>query len=423
MNFFESIRTAILDLALHKFRSALATLGIVFGVASVLAMVSISEGARTETLARIAVLGVDNIILRTVKPPASDANRSEVQDQQRIPEYGLLRRDLEHVRQTLPHVRRAVGLRNTRMNLYSRDGPQLIDLSVIATEPDYLKVTRSTVRRGRFLAHMDGVARSQVCVVGFEAARKLFGYNDPLAEMVRIGGDWFKVVGVLKNEAGLKDAGGDDLNSHVFIPLDLARVRYGDMSMRFQAGTFEMGRVQLDGIAVQMADDGLVPAAVDRLRAYLTRTHKRADYELLVPLELMRQKAATQRIFTIVMASIAGISLLIGGIGIMNIMLANVADRRKEIGTRRALGARKMDIVVQFVLECATLASLGGVVGVAVGYGLSLGVSRYAGWPVVVTAQTVALGLIVSCFAGVAFGLWPAWQAAKVNPIEALRSD
>ncbi len=188
---------------------------------------------------------------------------------------------------------------------------------------------------------MDGVNRQQVCVVGYTAARKLFGYNDPLAESLRISGDWYKVVGILDNEAGLKDAGGDDLNNHVFIPLELARVRFGDLSMRFQSGTYEMARIQLDGIAIQLNSDELVPPTVDRINAYLATTHKRTDYELLVPLELMRQKAATQRIFTIVMASIAGISPLIGGIGIMNIMLANVADRRKEIGTRRPLVPEK----------------------------------------------------------------------------------
>jgi putative ABC transport system permease protein len=423
MNFFESIRTAILDLALHKFRSALATLGIIFGVASVEAMISISEGARRETLGRIAVLGVDNVILRSVKPADTQSGRSQGQDNPRIPEYGLLRRDLTHVREALPHVKYAVGVRNTRMNLYSTQGKQLIDLSVIATEPDYLKITRSNVLRGRFISPIDGQNYQQVCVVGYEAARKLFGYDDPLQQSLRIGNDWFTVVGILENQARLKEAGGDDINKYVFIPLELARIRFGDLSQQYRQGTSEVARIQLDGIEIQMSDDTLVLPTAERLRTYLSATHNRQDYELLIPLELMRQKAATQRIFTVVMASIASISLLIGGIGIMNIMLANVADRRKEIGTRRALGARKWDIIVQFVLESATLTALGGVVGVGVGYALSMGVSRYAGWPVLVTPSAVLLGLVVSCLAGITFGLWPAYQAAKVNPIEALRSD
>jgi putative ABC transport system permease protein len=171
-----------------------------------------------------------------------------------------------------------------------------------------------------------------------------------------------------------------------------------------------------------MADSELVIPASRRMENYLKQTHKQKDYELLVPLELMRQKAATQRIFTVVTASIASISLLIGGIGIMNIMLANVSERRQEIGTRRAIGATRNDILIQFVLESATLTSLGGLAGVAVGYGLARAVSHFAAWPTSMSWESAALGLGVACGAGILFGLWPAYQAAKVNPIEALRA-
>ena len=423
MNLRDAVRVALLDLALHKFRSALATLGIIFGVASVEAMMSISAGAERETLARIAALGVDNIIVRSVKPSKSETTaQQQEQQRQRIAEYGLLRRDLEHLRLTFPGVRYAVGMRNTRIDLYSSSGKLQPGLSVIATEPDYLKVTRSQISRGRFLCYLDDDRFSQVCVVGKEAARKLFAYNDPMAQSVRVGDTWFKVVGVLENAAAAREAGGDDINNYVFIPLATARAEYGDLSINRQAGSFEMTKIQLDGIAMQLEDSDLVLPASRRLEGYLKQTHKQKDFELLIPLELMRQKAATQRIFTIVTASIASISLLIGGIGIMNIMLANVSERRQEIGTRRAIGATRKDILVQFVLESATLTSLGGIVGVAVGYGLASVVSRAAGWPTSMTWESAALGLAVACGAGILFGLWPAYQAAKVNPIEALRA-
>ena len=421
MNFRDAVRVALLDLALHKFRSALATLGIIFGVASVEAMMSISAGAERETLSRIAALGVDNVILRSVKPDKKETTQQE-QQRQYIAEYGLLRRDLEHVRDTFPSVRYAIGQRNTRIDLYASNGKLQPGLSVVATEPDYLRVTRSQISRGRFLNFLDEQEYKQVCVVGGEAARKLFAYNDPLSQSVRVRDAWYRVVGVLDNAAAAREAGGDDINHFVFIPLATARAHYGDLSMRQDAGSFQAEKVQLDAIAIQMEDPDLVIPIARRIETYLAKTHKQKDYTVMVPLELMRQKAATQRIFTIVTASIASISLLIGGIGIMNIMLANVSERRQEIGTRRAIGATRKDILVQFVLESATLTSLGGSVGVAVGYGIAVVVSTTAGWPTSMTWESAALGLAVACGAGILFGLWPAYQAAKVNPIEALRA-
>ena len=421
MNFRDAVRVALLDLALHKFRSALATLGIIFGVASVEAMMSISAGAERETLSRIAALGVDNVIVRSVKPAKREMTQGE-QQRQEIAEYGVLRRDLEHVRQTFSSVRYAIGQRNTRIDLYASNGKLQPGLSVVATEPDYLQVTRSGMARGRFLNFLDEQDYKQVCVVGSEAARKLFAYNDPLAQSVRVRDTWYKVVGVLENTAAAREAGGDDINHFVFIPLATSRAQYGDLSLRQEAGSFLAEKVQLDAIAVQMDDPDLVIPIARRLETYLAKTHKQKDYTVIVPLELMRQKAATQRIFTIVTASIASISLLIGGIGIMNIMLANVSERRQEIGTRRAIGATRRDILVQFVLESATLTSLGGTVGVAVGYGIAVIVSRTAGWPTSMSWESAVLGLAVACGAGIVFGLWPAYQAAKVNPIEALRA-
>jgi putative ABC transport system permease protein len=420
MNLFEALRIALLDLSLHKFRSALATIGIILGVASVEAMISISEGAKQETLARISVLGVDNVIARSVKPSQTDVGAS--QNQRYQAEYGLKRRDLQHIRETFPMIRYAVGLRNTRQRLYASDGKQL-DLSIVATEPDYLKITRSSIPRGRFITETDQQMRTKVCVLGSLAARKVFSYREALGESVRIGTDWYLVVGILENTAALRDAGGDDVNNYIYMPLATAQARYGDISSSSSMGTRETVNIQLDSIAMQLEDSDMVVSASQRLENYLEKMHKLKDYELIVPLELMRQKVATQRIWTIVMVVIASISLIVGGVGIMNIMLANVTARRKEIGTRRALGARRRDIVRQFVFEAATLTSLGGLVGVVTGYALARGVSHYAEWPTIVTPLSIFLGLAVSCLVGLIFGLWPASEAARVSPIEALRSD
>jgi putative ABC transport system permease protein len=424
MDFFETIRTALLDLATRKFRSALATLGIMFAVASVLAMISISDGARRETLNRIALLGVDNIILRTVKPPKPEiAPNANQQPRQYINDYGLKRRDLSHIRDTFALVRHAIGVKNARQSVYSKTISRKLDLPVLATEPDYLKVTRSRLLRGRFLNDADLAEKINVCVIGSRAAQKVFAWIEPVGESLRIGDDWYTVVGVIHNDAAARDAGGDDIANAVFIPFTTAMMRYGDVNVQQEAGSTEVSKIELDAIYVQLEDQAAVEPTAQRLAHYMSINRQKQDYELVVPLELMNQSAATQRIFTIVMASIAGISLLIGGIGIMNIMLANVSERRKEIGTRRALGARRLDIVRQFLVESATLTTLGGLVGLALGYALSRAVANYAGWPTYIAPFTVGLSLSVSIVSGLLFGLWPAWVAANTNPIEALRSD
>ena len=336
--------------------------------------------------------------------------------------YGLTRKDLEHIKNTFAGVQNVVGMRDMRSQLFSTSGDEL-DVQVIATEPEFLDITRSGVRRGRFLTWMDFEDRKTVCVLGRDAARQIFRYEDPMGRDVRLTGHWYRVVGILENAASLKVAGGQDINSCIFVPLKTAQVLGGDVSVTRKPGGYEAFKLELDGILLQAGAVASVEAIARRLRNFLSRTHKDVDYEMMVPLELIRSAAKSQRIFSIVMASIAGISLLVGGIGIMNIMLANVTERRKEIGTRRALGARRIDIIVQFLIEAATLTGLGGLAGVGLGYGLSEAVGHYAGWPVFVTPLSVILGMVVSCVVGVIFGLWPAYQAARVRPIEALRSE
>ncbi len=421
MNFSQTLLTAVRELLLHKFRSALAALGVIFGVASVMAMLSIGEGARRQTFERIAILGLDNLIIRTEKPQrqAADADKNQ---QQYTNKYGLTRNDLAHFRDTFLGLRYATGSRIAHQDIHPGPGRQAMDLLVLAVEPDYLHVTRSNIPRGRFITPYDQTNHKMVCVLGVGAAKQIYTFAEPLGQSLRIGDDWYEVVGLLQNVANLKDAGGDDINNVVFIPLASHQSRHGDINVNRDAGTYESATVELDAIALQLDNEDDVLPTSKRLEVYLKQTHKKNDYKLIVPIELMAQKAATQRIFTIVMSSIASISLLVGGIGIMNIMLANVSDRRREIGTRRALGARRLDIVRQFLLEAATLTTSGGLVGIAVGYGLALAISSWASWPVTITWPAVALALFVSCASGLIFGFWPAWQAAKVNPIEALRA-
>ncbi|MFH1022163.1 MAG: ABC transporter permease [Planctomycetota bacterium] len=422
MSFVEALRIALLDLSLHKFRAALATLGIIFGVASVESMIAIGEGAKRESLSRIEALGVNNILVRSVKPAETGGSSAASNKRTRVLEYGLLRSDLAHVQRSFPFIRQAVGLRDMRENMYTRSARKL-DIAISATEPEYLALTRSRIGRGRFLTWLDLADYKRVAVVGSAAARKIFGYEDPIGRVVRVSTHWFRVVGILENDFSAKNSGGAELASCVFIPLTTAHMLFGDLSATLASGSMERVIVQLDNILLEVGDtDAVIPTA-RRVEAYLDKTHKKKDYAISVPMELMLQKAEAQRIFSIVTASIAGISLLVGGIGIMNIMLANVTERRKEIGTRRALGARRGDILLQFVFESATLTSLGGFAGAAAGFAIARAVSAYADWPTVVTFWSVALGVGISCLVGILFGLWPAYQAARVHPIEALRSE
>lgn len=419
MSFVEIIQVVLRDLALRKFRSSLATLGIIFGVASVLAMISISEGAKQVEVARYSALGVKNIIISSVKPLDTEKKLSE---QTHGARYGLLRKDLEHIQKTFLKISHLVGIRNLRKNLYHPSSTKKLDLTVLATDPLYLKVISGNIAKGRFLTDLDNQSAKKVCVVGTKASRQLFKFYNPLQQSLRIDNDYYQCIGLLDyvpSKAGEKF----DPNNAVFIPMETARLLYKDEVVVYEVGKQESVEVQLDHILLQMESERDVTPTARRLENYFQKTHKQQDYEVFVPIELLRQKESTQKTWALVMGMIAGISLLVGGIGIMNIMLANVSDRRKEIGTRRALGARRKDILRQFVLEAATLTGLGGFAGVVVGYMLGAGISHYAGWPVFIPRWAVVLSVSVSCLTGLIFGYWPAHQAAKVLPIEALRTQ
>jgi putative ABC transport system permease protein len=424
MGIIETILSALRDLSLRKFRSGLATLGIMFAVASVMAMISISDGARRDMLNRIAALGVDNLIIRSIKPVQKESQES-TEDRQKdfILSYGLRRIELKHLRDSLPNLKRSIGIKTLRQPLFTSANPRTFELNVMATEPDYLPITRSSIVRGRFFTHTDQEAKQMVCVLGVDAARKLLTYHEPLGASIRIGTFWFEVVGLISNTANLRESGGDDINNAIFIPLSTAELRFGDFQYTLETGGRQSTSVELHGAIIQLENDEYISATAERIDSYLEKSRKRKDYELVVPRQLMKQKADAQRSYTIVMATIAAISLLIGGIGIMNIMLANVSDRRKEIGTRRALGARRIDIISQFLFEAATLTTLGGIVGLGLGWLVSTVITKQAGFPTYISPWTIALSLSVSSMSGLVFGFWPAHTASKVNPIEALRSD
>jgi putative ABC transport system permease protein len=414
------IKLGTKSLMLHKLRSALTVLGIIFGVCSVIAMLSIGEGASQEAQEKVRLLGTNNIIIRSVKPPEGrDASAAH----NVLSIYGLTHRDADLMATTLPAVEMVAPMRDLRTDVQC--GERRFDARVIATLPHYPRLVNWQVTKGRFLCPVDESTAANVCVLGSRVARELFGYREPMGKDVRIGGDYYRVVGVMSPRGGNEESNKveTDLDRDVYIPLRAARSRFGEIIVRVRSGTFEREQVELHQVNVRVRNTEDVLGTAQAIKTILAKTHTQADYEMTVPLELLQQAEATKRIFSIVLGSIAGISLLVGGIGIMNIMLATITERTREIGIRRALGAKKRDIRLQFLVETVVLAGFGGVLGIALGVTIPHLVTHFSQMRTVVTMDSLVLAFGISAATGIIFGLYPAWRAANMDPIEALRHE
>jgi putative ABC transport system permease protein len=423
VSFLQTARLALKSLALHKFRALLTALGVVIGVAAVIAMLSISEGARRETLDQIRVLGVNNVRIKSVKPVASDRRQQDQQNQNWILRYGLTRKELLHFKELSPDIDKVVPLREIRQEVWA--GDLKTDIKVVGTTPDLFEVLRFDIEEGRILTDLDMEEGRPVCVIGSEARRKLFRTKSWRDQEVRVGGQYFTVIGALQ-EKPIKMGGAvqvSNLNNLVYVPYSAMMKDFGATSFKRSSGSFEAIRVEVDEAIVSVSrEESIIPVGRILERA-VSRAHPKNDFEIVVPLELLRQSQKTQRTFALVMLSIAALSLLVGGIGIMNIMLANVAERKKEIGTRRALGARKRDILRQFLMESVVLSCLGGLAGLLFGWvGASI-IQSAAGWKTVVPPVAIVVAFTVAATTGIIFGTFPAVKAAGLDPIEALRTE
>ena len=423
MNFLQTARLALRSLALHKFRAVLTSLGVIIGVAAVIAMMSINEGARRETLDQIRILGVNNIRIKSIKPVAVDRKQQDQQNQNWILRYGLTRKELEHFKELSPDIESVVPLREIRQDVWAAEVKT--DIRVFGTTAEFFNVLRFSAEEGRLFNELDLEEGRPICVVGAEARRKLFRTRSWKGQSVRVGGQYFTVVGIA-DEKPIKSGGPvqvANLNNLVYVPYTAMMKDFGSTSFKRSSGSFEAIKVEVDEAIVSVArEEAIIPVGRILERA-VSRTHPQNDYEIVVPLELLRQSQKTQRTFAIVMISIAGLSLLVGGIGIMNIMLANVAERKKEIGTRRALGARKRDIRRQFLMESVVLSCLGGLVGLAMGVGCAKVIQTAAGWQTAVPPVAIIVAFSVAAITGIVFGTFPAVKAAGLDPIEALRTE
>ena len=427
-----TIKLGVKSLWMHRLRSTLTALGIIFGVSSVIAMLAIGEGASRDAQEKIAQLGSKNIIIKTAEPPE---DQSSVGQQQTLREYGLTYADAERFQNGIPDVQ--VVVPNRRISQQASYRNHRVAIEVIGTVPWYPEISSTRLKFGRFLSSTDMHYKQGVCVVDERVVKELFVFDDPLGQDVKIGADYYRVVGVAaetsqtkggddletKDGTGAKKAGGANVGG-IYVPLTTVKERFGEMSLQITAGSGgTLERVELQEIIVQVRDINMVMGTRRSLETLLGRFHKKNDYEITVPLELMRQAKDFQRIFTIVLGSIAAISLLVGGIGIMNIMMATVSERTREIGIRRALGAKKRDIVFQFLSETLLLTLSGGLLGILLGSAVPFLVTHFGQMRTVITPTSLVLAFGISAAVGITFGLYPAYRAANMDPIESLRHE
>ena len=417
--FIRNIQLGIKTLMLHKLRSLLTMLGVVFGVGSVIAMLAVGEGASREALAQIRKLGSNNIIIDAVKPSEDEASRTT---RSRLSMYGLKYEDTRRIAECIPSVRRTVSVKIIRKEGRLKD--KTLTLRMVGTEPGWFDLVKRPLIAGRAFSADDMETRRNVVVLTEFGARRLLATEESIGGVVRIGGSAFTVIGIVQSDSG--SAGGmqtPDRNTDAYIPLATARERFGDTFTQDGAGSRIRERVELHQIIAEAATLGDVEPSARAIEAMLARFHRQQSYRINVPLALLRQAEATKRNFNIVLGSIAGISLLVGGIGIMNIMLASVTERTREIGIRRAIGAKRRQIVTQFLIETVVLSTSGGTIGVGIGILIPWVISRTAGMPTSVTPLSVVLSLGVSMLVGIVFGIYPAVRAAQLDPIDALRHE
>ncbi len=418
------MRLGFKTLWLHRLRSLLTMLGIVFGVCSVIAMLAIGEGASYEAQEQIKNLGSQNIILRSAKPPDEEKASQRTSF---VLQYGITYNDIRRIRATIGGVNLILPSRIMREFVWHID--RRVDCEIIATVPWYPTMRNHEVINGRFFTEHEMEGRSSVCVIGSEVVPTLFPLDSPLGQHVRVGSSYYQIVGVMaprgkatpQPETERKNA-QPTVNS-MFIPLETAKTRYGEVLRKVRSGSFEQERVELHEVTVEVMSAEKVSETADAIKSLLERHHPKKDYEIVVPLELLRRAERTKQIFNIVLGSIAAISLLVGGIGIMNIMLASVTERTREIGIRRALGAARRDIITQFLIEAVILSGVGGVIGVLLGVGIPHLVTHFAGMKTIVTFWSPALAFLISGAVGVVFGIYPAFRAAQMDPVEALRHE
>jgi putative ABC transport system permease protein len=402
------------NLLVHKLRTLLTMLGMIFGVAAVLSMLSIGAGAQQQVMAFIQELGVRNLIVEARETTEYQANQKV---RQQSP--GLTFQDLRAIEASVPAAEMLTP-RKRFAPARVMPKPDADTPVVYGVEPNYQEIAGLRLAAGRFYTGEEAARAAAVCVLGEAARWRVFGDADPVGRFLKVNEQWFEVVGVVGPQAAPQgDVAGlpaQDRNNLIYVPTLAAILRLED--------NYSGVRDEIDGIFVRVGDEADVAASAAIVRGILDSSHRGAsDYTLIVPAELLAEQQRTKRIFDVVMVALASISLLVGGIGIMNIMLASVMERTPEIGLRRAIGATRVDIIRQFVLETTLIAVAGGAIGLALGVAMSRLIAGFAGWSTIVTTTSVLLAFLVSVIVGLVSGVYPAMKAASLDPVQALHYE
>jgi len=438
----------------NKMRSFLTSLGIIFGVASVIAMLAIGRGAQEEVLSQMKLLGTNNVIVEPVvkQLEGNVSDQATIQQEQNKYSPGLTLEDMNSIRKQIPHVT-SISPEIVYETSFIRAG-RLRTGKLVGVNKDYLGINNFEIAQGRPFSSLQIKNAEPVCVIGSEVKAKFFAGQNPIGKKIKAGNIWLTVVGVLKERElsteNIQNLGIRNYNLDVYLPATTALLRYKNRAMvtgqEIQQAAAQRNRGsrnsnnnnnedsntqtqtvnyhQVDKLIVHVSDSKYSVGIADILRRMLKRRHNTVvDFEVIVPETLLKQQRRTQEIFNIVLSSIASISLIVGGIGIMNIMLASVVERYREIGVRRAVGAHRRDIQLQFLTEALAISITGGVIGIILGIGLSYVIELTAGIVTIVTLTSIAISFGVAMAIGVVFGYFPAQRAAKQDPVNALRHE
>jgi putative ABC transport system permease protein len=408
------VQLGVQNLMLHGLRSLLTMLGMIFGVAAVVAMLSIGAGARQKVMALIEQMGVHNLIVEAKETTELQAHQKvrKISPGLTLQDYRIIRDDVEGIADATPRKRLTP---QKILPKSQRDMPV-----VFGVNPTYQRIAGLTVLSGVFFSQSEDDQGAPVCVLGAAARWNLFGAANPIGQYVKVNEQWLRVIGVagplLSSQGDSSSSSSSDVNNNIYIPLKSFMLRLED--------SYSDVRDEIDGIYLAMSDKSNISEAAQVTRAVLDSSHRGADdYSVIVPAELLAQQKRTEQMFNTVMVAIASISLLVGGIGIMNIMLASILERTREIGLRRAVGARQSDIIRQFVVEAMMISFAGGTIGVIFGFFISRVIAWLAGWSTIVTFSSIALAFLVSISVGLVFGIYPATKAARLDPVEAIRYE